>query len=159
MTEKEIYKNGVALLEEWEDVNYCEHSFKFKDEWLTDKEVVDLLNELNDENEQLKSQIEHLKIKMNRERNATTKQHIKWDKEVQEQIAEQATQIDFLKDENRHMRTVLNENRELKKLLKKISNDNGEIWLDNGQIIRLKKIIKNTYKTQSKKHTKQNEHR
>lgn len=53
MTEKEIYKNGVALLEEWEDVNYCEHSFKFKDEWITDKEVVDLLKQLNDENEQL----------------------------------------------------------------------------------------------------------
>ena len=45
MTEKDIYSNGVALLEEWEDVNYCEHSFKFKDEWLTDKEVVDLLYE------------------------------------------------------------------------------------------------------------------
>ena len=52
MTEKDIYKNGVALLKEWEDVNYCEHSFKFKDEWLTDKEVVDLLNQLSEENEQ-----------------------------------------------------------------------------------------------------------
>jgi len=47
MTEKEVYKKGVALLEEWEDVNYCEHNFKFKDEWLTDKEVVELLNELH----------------------------------------------------------------------------------------------------------------
>jgi hypothetical protein len=47
MTEndKEVYQKGVALLEEWEDVNYCEHDFKFKDEWLTDKEVVDLLDE------------------------------------------------------------------------------------------------------------------
>ena len=97
--------------------------------------------ELKEENEQLKSQIEHLKIKMNRERNATTKQHRKWDKEVHEQLSEQATQIGFLKDENRHMKSVLEENRELKKLLKKISNPNGEIWLDNGQIIRLKKII------------------
>lgn len=55
MTEKDVYKNGVALLEEWEDVNYCEHNFKFKDEWLTDKEVVDLLNELHEKNEQLKT--------------------------------------------------------------------------------------------------------
>lgn len=54
MTEKDVYKKGVALLEEWEDVNYCEHSFKFKDEWLTDKEVVDLLNELAEENQQLR---------------------------------------------------------------------------------------------------------
>lgn len=61
MTEKEIYKNGVALLEEWEDVNYCEHAFKFKDEWLTDKEVVDLLNQLNDENEELKKELNKLK--------------------------------------------------------------------------------------------------
>lgn len=60
MTEKEIYKNGVALLEEWEDVNYCEHSFKFKDEWLTDKEVVDLLKQLNDENEELNKFIDEL---------------------------------------------------------------------------------------------------
>lgn len=55
MAEKEVYKNGVALLEEWEDVNYCEHDFKFKDEWLTDKEVVDKLNELHEENQALKS--------------------------------------------------------------------------------------------------------
>ena len=57
MTEKDVYKKGVALLEEWEDVNYCEHSFKFKDEWLTDKEVVDLLNELAEENDVLKQQL------------------------------------------------------------------------------------------------------
>ena len=66
MTEKDIYSNGVALLEEWEDVNYCEHSFKFKDEWLTDKEVVDLLNDLNDENELLK-------IRFNEEREKSLK--------------------------------------------------------------------------------------
>ena len=59
MTEKEVYKNGVALLEEWEDVNYCEHSFKFKDEWLTDKEVVDKLNELTEENERLKQLLDY----------------------------------------------------------------------------------------------------
>ena len=57
MTEKDVYKNGVALLEEWEDVNYCEHSFKFKDEWLTDKEVVDKLNELHEKKEILEVQL------------------------------------------------------------------------------------------------------
>lgn len=56
MTEddKEIYQNGVAYLEELEDVNYCVHSFKFKDEWLTDREVVDLLNELHEENQEFR---------------------------------------------------------------------------------------------------------
>jgi hypothetical protein len=60
MTEKEVYKKGVALLEEWEDVNYCEHNFKFKDEWLTDKEVVELLNELHEENQELKQLIKKM---------------------------------------------------------------------------------------------------
>lgn len=62
MTEddKEVYQKGVAYLEEWEDVNYCEHSFKFKDEWLTDKEVVDLLNALHEENQQLKQECKPL---------------------------------------------------------------------------------------------------
>lgn len=61
MTEKDIYSNGVALLEEWEDVNYCEHSFKFKEEWLTDEEVVDLLNEQHETIQLLKKEIERLK--------------------------------------------------------------------------------------------------
>lgn len=60
MTEKDVYKNGVALLEEWEDVNYCEHSFKFKDEWLTDKEVVDLLNALYNEKGQLQKELDYI---------------------------------------------------------------------------------------------------
>ncbi len=60
MTEKEVYKKGVALLEEWEDVNYCEHNFKFKDEWLTDKEVVELLNGLHEENTQIKTIIKEM---------------------------------------------------------------------------------------------------
>ena len=57
MTNKDVYQKGVALLEEWEDVNYCEHDFQFKGEWLTDKEVVDCLNELYEENEKLKQDI------------------------------------------------------------------------------------------------------
>ena len=35
-------------------------------------------------------------------------------KELKEQLSEQGTQLDFLQDENRHMRTVLEENKELK---------------------------------------------
>ena len=34
------------------------------------------------------------------------------------------------------------ENKELKDLLKSMADKNGEIWLDNGQIIRLKKVFK-----------------
>lgn len=51
--------------------------------------VMDRLNELNDENEQLKSE-----------------------------LSEQGTQLDFLKDENKHMRDLVNENEQLKQALK-----------------------------------------
>ena len=69
---------------------------------LNEKEIVELMIEYMEENtqlhkeiidlkvyiEQLNSRIEHLKVKMDRERNATTKQHMKWDKEAQEKINE-----------------------------------------------------------------------
>ena len=67
MTEKDVYKNGVALLEEWEDVNYCEHSFKFENEWLTDEEVVDLLNELHEENRKLRQCLNEIYLISSRE--------------------------------------------------------------------------------------------
>ena len=34
------------------------------------------------------------------------------------------------------------ENKELKDLLKSMADRNNEIWLDNGQIIRLEKVFK-----------------
>ena len=55
------------------------------------EEVVDLLNNLSDENEQLK-----------------------------QQISEQCIQLDYLNDENKHMRYVLNDNRQLKERIKKV---------------------------------------
>ena len=102
MTEKDIYSNGVALLEEWEDVNYCEHSFKFKDEWLTDKEVVDLLNDLNDENELLK-------IRFNEEREKSLKF---------------CRNIDTLTIENEHLKNHI---QELQNHLKRLENENEQI--------------------------------
>ena len=61
MTEKDVYQKGDVLLEEWEDVNYCEHAFKFNDEWLSDKEVVDLLYTLSTDNRQYKIIVKSLK--------------------------------------------------------------------------------------------------
>jgi regulator of replication initiation timing len=72
--------------------------------------VKNKLNELADENEQLK-----------------------------QRISEQGTQIDFLKDENKHMRDTLQENKQLKQseqefreycnYLKSVLEDN-EIWYE-----------------------------
>ena len=45
MTDNMIYRKGKFELEEWEDVNYCEHDFSVDGECLTNKEVIDLLNE------------------------------------------------------------------------------------------------------------------
>lgn len=75
MTEndKEVYQKGVALLEEWEDVNYCEHDFKFKDEWLTDKEVVDLLDEQHEKLNVKQEHITHLENKIHRMRKEINK--------------------------------------------------------------------------------------
>jgi len=102
MTEKDVYKNGVALLEEWEDVNYCEHSFKFKDEWLTDKEVVDKLNELAEENKEIKIQYDNLKAQRDefhrgaRENANRVGQLEKENKELQERNNRQYKQLDDL---------------------------------------------------------------
>ena len=45
MTDEETYTKGEFSLTEWEDVNYCEHYFSNGDEYLSDKEVVDLLHQ------------------------------------------------------------------------------------------------------------------
>ena len=82
MTDEETYTKGNFSLTEWEDVNYCEHYFCKGDYKLSDREVVDLLNEqhetitqlqstnmemedylarLEEENEQLKKELESFK--------------------------------------------------------------------------------------------------
>ena len=52
---------------------------------LTAKQTVDRLNELNDENEQLKSRVEYLERKIDRERTSYQKQHEKWEEEIQKE--------------------------------------------------------------------------
>ena len=51
---EESYRNGEFKLVEWEDVNYCEHYFAQGDDGLSDKEVVDLLQQLTEENRHYK---------------------------------------------------------------------------------------------------------
>ena len=61
---------------------------------LSDEQVLKILNQLTEENEQLKSK-----------------------------YSEQCIQLDFLKDENQHMRDLVNENRQLKKENKELQSD------------------------------------
>lgn len=58
MTEIDTYQKGNFKLEEWEDVNYCEHYFYKNDEGLSDKDIVDLLNE---QDERIKGLLKELK--------------------------------------------------------------------------------------------------
>ena len=73
------------------------------------KQIVDLLNELNDENKELKGEIYDWK--------ASAEDYLKLGKSLQK------------------------ENKELKDLLKSMADRNNEIWLYNGQKIRLKKVF------------------
>lgn len=58
----ESYKKGKFELEEWEDVNYCEHTFSMGGKGLTDKEVIDLLHQLSEDNNQLRILVDSLKM-------------------------------------------------------------------------------------------------
>ena len=46
------------------------------------KDIVTVMNDLQDENEQLKSRIKYLERKIQRERVSAMKQHEKWEKEL-----------------------------------------------------------------------------
>ena len=65
----------------------------------------DLLNGLHEENQILQSRNKRLEEKIQRERNATTKQHLKWSDEAETKIKE-------LEEENEQLRK---ENKELEK--------------------------------------------
>lgn len=54
-----VCQKGKFRLEEWEDVNYCEHCFYNGDEPLEDEKVVVLLSDLTTENEQLKQLLDY----------------------------------------------------------------------------------------------------
>jgi len=88
------------------------------------------MNTLNDENEQLKSRVEYLERKIDRERTSYQKQHEKWEEEIQkeneqlksknrglqselqifkEDITHSNLQINKLADENEMIRNTINE--------------------------------------------------
>lgn len=82
-------------------------------------ELWEFLNKLNDENEQLKKRVEYLERKIQRERNATTKQHLKWSDEAETKIKELEEENEQLKQQ---MQTIL-------KLTKKIEDCTYDIKL------------------------------
>ena len=68
---------------------------KYGDRLLNFKEVVVLLNSLNDENEQLRARNKYLERKIQRERNIHVKEHEKWEEEIQKENEKIKQQRDF----------------------------------------------------------------
>lgn len=81
-----------------------------------DDECVEILNDINYQNFKLEKENKKLK---------------------DEVYGWKASAEDYLK----LGKSLLKENKELKDLLKSMADRNNEIWLDNGQIIRLKKVF------------------
>ena len=61
------------------------------------------------ENNKLKSRIEYLERKIQRERNSTQKQYAKWEKEAETKIKELSGENEQLKKELRNLRRLANE--------------------------------------------------
>jgi hypothetical protein len=85
--------------------------------WINDDDkIVDLLNSLADENEQLKSKVDYLEMKIQRERTSAMKQHEKWEEEIQKENKELKQTIDELRTidkekniETEHINNIYNE--------------------------------------------------
>ena len=67
--DQEVFTEGIFSLIEYEDINYCEHEFKKGEEYLSDLEVLQLLNALHEENEKLHEENEQLKKELKRCKN------------------------------------------------------------------------------------------
>ena len=62
------------------------------------KRVENDLNSLADENEELKSRVEYLERKIDRERTSYQKQHEKWEEEIQKENEQLKSEIQKLKN-------------------------------------------------------------
>ena len=86
-------------------VEFTKYMLSFEDngvcKFFHEKDFEDWLNELHEEKELLKKE-----------------------------LSEQGTQLDFLKDENIHMRNVLNENEQLKQQMQRLYNYFAD-WFDD----------------------------
>ena len=127
MTEKRFIYCFEGIEDKWETVEEYKYTPCTKDGF---QDLCVMLNELNDENEELKSRVEYLERKIDRERTSYQKQHEKWEEEIQKEneqlksknrglqselqiFKEDAThsnlQINKLADENEVIRNTINE--------------------------------------------------
>ena len=114
------------------------------------KDLCDLLNELQEENEQLKSRVEYLERKIDRERTSYQKQHEKWEEEIQkenEQLKSKnrglQSELQIFKEDATHSNLQINkladENEQLKKQLSDDFNQSNCITVQKSIVSDLKK--------------------
>ncbi len=134
MTEKRFHFGYVlgdtGLIDEqaelkWFIENCCDAN-DLKKNWIA---VCDKLNEVADENEQLKARIKYLETKLQRERASTTEQHQKWDKQANERIQELENEIQDFQDILAHKEEEL-----LKPVIRMIDDKIEEIRPYNSEL-------------------------
>ena len=114
------------------------------------KDLCDLLNELQEENEQLKSRVEYLERKIDRERTSYQKQHEKWEEEIQkenEQLKSKnrglQSELQIFKEDatysNLQINKLADENEQLKKQLSDDFNQSNCITVQKSIVSDLKK--------------------
>lgn len=109
------------------------------------EKVCRLLNTLSDENEQLKSRIEYLERKIERERNSNATQERKWQTEAENQINE-------LSEENEQLKILLDnisaQRDEFHRGARENANRVGELEKENEQLKKEnKKLHETMYRT------------
>lgn len=115
---QEYRKENEQLKNEIEKIAYAnEDLLKEKRQW---KKLSDEYAKLSYENEQLKSRVEYLERKIDRERTSYQKQHEKWEEEIQK------------------------ENEQLKQFIQSLAKQsvNGKVMLRDGKVYDLNKILK-----------------
>ena len=84
-----IYNEHVEMMQ------YVDNQKEEPNRWAiwNANETAQKLNNLSDENEQLKSRVEYLERKIDRERTSYQKQHEKWEEEIQKEINQELSNI------------------------------------------------------------------
>ena len=115
-------------------VNFVKDDCADVDTYYTVDGTVDLLNEFAEENEQLKSRVEYLELKIDRERTSYQKQHEKWEEEIQkenEQLKSKnrglQSELQIFKEDVTHSNLQINKLADENEQLKLISNHRGEM--------------------------------
>ena len=95
-TLKEYVINHYGILDNGEEIAYADHKSAFT--------ICELLNEFYKENELLHLRNNRLEEKIQRERRASAKQHLKWSKEAETKIKKLSEENEQLKKECKELR-------------------------------------------------------